>query len=1013
MKFKQICATFLSLVMVVSFAQTTHAAAPIRVRTVQVFEIEGNNVSMLRRNSPVNVRAGTRLSDGNTLVTGTSTNVFLRLDQTSLVKLDSSSRMNVELSGGLIALTVESGNALLNVAEQQNNQTLEVRIGDVALTVRGTMFTVGHHRDYAFIAMLSGSGDIDVIEHLLAAGEIFIIRRNAQDEPIFSVEEIELRNLNAFTIQALIDNQEYLSENSEFVDQEIIEILPEIVIPNPTPVLPPTGGGTGGNAGNNANGGNGENGENGETSPTDPETTEPAIPQPTPTPRPTAHPTPDPESTPEPPMIVDPPTTVNPPQIVDPPTTEPPIIPPPITPPNPPPPPPPPITPRPPQDIFPGNGSGTADDPFKIGGFSDLDWINGTTDAFNNETWFFELEDTITLPSGWNFGDRPFNSVLDGGANTLHGLLLATTDSALFQEIGTNGIVRNLTVTTSIGSNNAAQTAGIAQINNGLISNVVVEGSITAHHQPGVVSGNKTIGGLVAINNGIIEYSGFIGDISSDTANAVGGVIGINHGEIRNSFADLVVPGWTNIALRGRVVGGIAGINDGTIERTHTSGEIVGIADDVYDLGVGLVAAVGGIVGISTGGAISDSYSTATLRDDNSGGIEIGGIAGALDSTTVNRVYTTSEIIINHPSSYSQRTGGIVGWLLYGSEINNAVAANARITNPNANLKGAIFGNRAGSSINNTFAWEQMEPNPPVNDFFAGATSTVTTADLYNNDFWRTRVYFDFNNVWSADILEDRLPTLQFVRGQYIDGVPIHPETDETFGISPSFLEFNEILDFPNVNIEEDFTLDDLITVTPEIDVDEDFNLDDLTTVTPEIDVDENFNLDDLITVTPEIDVDENFNLDDLTTVTPEIDVDENVGDIPTAVHPTLPTVELDETGELVETDETDETANNETMKEPEESDVENPNEENDEDNEDNKNNEHMKKPEEETDEELEEELDEELETTEETETLLEDETTENAEEIEPLEQSEVTSRAAKRLANLELKLLIKSVDKI
>jgi len=134
----------------------------------------------------------------------------------------------------------------VQVAEQAAEQTLESRLGNLSLMVRGTMFTMGHFTEnIVYIVMLSGSGEIDDI--LLEGGQILtawydedepwvyisglIIHdwRNIDIDKNIAISEIYLEELDTFTLREILNNSEYLLENSEFVTEDILRQIPPIL----------------------------------------------------------------------------------------------------------------------------------------------------------------------------------------------------------------------------------------------------------------------------------------------------------------------------------------------------------------------------------------------------------------------------------------------------------------------------------------------------------------------------------------------------------------------------------------------------------------------------------------------------------------------------------------------------------------------------------------------------------------------------------------------------------------
>jgi len=213
----------LSAIMVALILPVQAQAAT--ARTITVFRVDGTNAELFRNGTARSTapRNNFRINAGNTITTGANTQIYLNFDTNSLLKMDSHSAVNFELTSQLLGINLQGGSALVRVDQQPANTTVEARLGAVAFTVRGTMFTIGYAEEegIAQIALLSGSGEIG--ETLIEAGQIVTIDTIdlINDEP-FTVDEIDFSELDAFTILEIVNNREYLEENSEFfADAEV------------------------------------------------------------------------------------------------------------------------------------------------------------------------------------------------------------------------------------------------------------------------------------------------------------------------------------------------------------------------------------------------------------------------------------------------------------------------------------------------------------------------------------------------------------------------------------------------------------------------------------------------------------------------------------------------------------------------------------------------------------------------------------------------------------------------
>ena len=141
---KRICAVFLALCMTLALAPVVPVEAR-EVRNVNIHLVDGENATIARQpgGREAMPREGQRLSEGNVLQTGWDTQIYLRVDQTSMVKMDESSRLQVAAARSLLTLSIQSGSALVDVETQPADYTLETRIGSTVMTVRGTLYIMG------------------------------------------------------------------------------------------------------------------------------------------------------------------------------------------------------------------------------------------------------------------------------------------------------------------------------------------------------------------------------------------------------------------------------------------------------------------------------------------------------------------------------------------------------------------------------------------------------------------------------------------------------------------------------------------------------------------------------------------------------------------------------------------------------------------------------------------------------------------------------------------------------
>jgi filamentous hemagglutinin family protein len=159
--------------------------------------------------------------------------------------------------------------------------------------------------------------------------------------------------------------------------------------------------------------------------------------------------------------------------------------------------------------------------------------------------------------------------------------------TGLFAVIGKTGVVRDLDIKNGGAGSFVSPTGILAGRNDGLITYVRTSGSISTGD-----SFSGSAGGLVGINNGIIERSGSTVDVSF--SGGLGGLVSQNNGLILQSYADGSSGGGVHASA-----GGLAAGNSGTIRQSYATGS------------AGALSA-GGLVDYNDG-RISESFAAASL----------------------------------------------------------------------------------------------------------------------------------------------------------------------------------------------------------------------------------------------------------------------------------------------------------------------------------------------------------------------------------------------------------------
>ncbi|MGK2742182.1 beta strand repeat-containing protein [Tepidicaulis sp. LMO-SS28] len=328
-------------------------------------------------------------------------------------------------------------------------------------------------------------------------------------------------------------------------------------------------------------------------------------------------------------------------------------------------------------------GNGLSATPYQIADIYGLQGI-GSAGMLSMLTKHHVLANNIDASgtSFWNGGqgfnpigkNSPFQGTLDGAGHAIFGLFIngqGTDKNGLFGEIGTAGRVENLvqTVGSVIGDK---QTAGVAGINRGTITNVFSSVDVTGY--------DLSVGGLVGWNLGSITSSGAMGIVRGfGDAAAIGGLVGFNQGSIDLSRATGNVSGAGGYnTSEGQGVGGLVGQSvAGTISRSFAMGSVT----------TGSYSA-GGFIGASSNTQITNSYATGNAT----GSSFVGGFAGLVQTSTIDNVYATGTASVTGTAP-TPHFAGFVGQYANGT-ISNAFW-NAQ-TSGLANAKGTGGGDASG-----------------------------------------------------------------------------------------------------------------------------------------------------------------------------------------------------------------------------------------------------------------------------------------------------------------------------
>lgn len=381
--------------------------------------------------------------------------------------------------------------------------------------------------------------------------------------------------------------------------------------------------------------------------------------------------------------------------------------------------------------MYPWDGSGTSEDPFVIRSEEDfIELSNNTTYWYSS---FIQVADIdLTGVSSW----KPIGSS-SGFGGTFNG----------------NGfVIRNLQLLDYVAEDEAQYYFGLfGYLERGSkLKNISIENFNLS------VTDFRYLGGLAYRLDGIMDNCHIVNS-SLDAVNdnlASGGLVGVNgtSGIIRNSYSDCIVNGEKSVHI-----GGLVGINNGEINNCYAIGEVEGGSNET-------LSNIGGLVGSNAFGIVSCSYAEANVTSEY--WAYMGGLVGTNSNGTITKSYAMSEVTgggfsalgglvgvagiegtVSYSYAISEVTGGansVVGGLVGSNDVNNDVissyAAGTVTGGSNAKIGGLIgdnFGNVTSSYFDKeTTGQEDMD----IANGIAETTENMMLEETFEG--------WDFIDIW-------------------------------------------------------------------------------------------------------------------------------------------------------------------------------------------------------------------------------------------------------------------------
>lgn len=304
-------------------------------------------------------------------------------------------------------------------------------------------------------------------------------------------------------------------------------------------------------------------------------------------------------------------------------------------------------------------------------------------------------------------------SVIAGNTNAIAGGLVGTNNGTLGNSYSNSAVTAN--------AGTAAGLGGVVGVN-------TEKGNVQYVDSLGVTNGgahlSNNVGGIIGINNGNM-YSGFNESIVSGK-DKVGGIIGNNTGTVTNIVNASSVDGFDTENASGTMaesnyVGGLVGSNSGSVTNGRNNGTIIGtnyvggmvgsnaqgatLTNLVNDSSAAITGEqyVGGIAGdnagtITTGNEETDETVNLINRGTITGQQYVGGVAGS-NSGTITNANNDVELNVKDKNQTAQYFGGIAGENTEKGIINNATNT-ADVNADGATYVGGIVGENDGTLEN-------------------------------------------------------------------------------------------------------------------------------------------------------------------------------------------------------------------------------------------------------------------------------------------------------------------------
>lgn len=329
-----------------------------------------------------------------------------------------------------------------------------------------------------------------------------------------------------------------------------------------------------------------------------------------------------------------------------------------------------------------------------------------------------------------------FDGVFDGDGHTISNLSIdnyAYDYCGLFSELGVNGEVKNLKLTSPYISSLGYNVGAVAGRNFGKIDNVTLTSPrilATEGYNVGGVAG-RSYGPIsnVTIEKAYVRSLGYSGAVA-----------GAEYGSITNAHATGTVYGTGKQVFVGGIVGLVSKANtsapDASVDGCSFSGNVYGTNSEV---------AVGGLVGIFGNGSVTGCAASATVMGLSANACYVGGLIGTIYNAKVNNCYSTGYVsntstphcggLVGRSSEYNETSGG--------STITNCYSSAMVLTGSTESTRGLVGTSKYITIGSGCYYDAQIAGLEADNAKSTAELTSGTAPEGYSPDVWtaQTGVY--------------------------------------------------------------------------------------------------------------------------------------------------------------------------------------------------------------------------------------------------------------------------------